>query len=220
MPLNQLTFETVTETLAANTGLTTASGSSVATTGGITSGSTVLTVASATSYTAGHGIVVAEAGTVGGRMVTWIDSIDGLELTLHDKAVSTVVAKAVTHDDRAVVLARNIRPAYGNLPVAFPAINITMEGATGNSAPGSDTGDFMFYVYCQSEPGSTGQPNTVLNLISGRIRDLLHNKESNLTNGAISIQKMWEVYRSSIIPAPEISETTHSQALRYEYIVN
>jgi len=220
MPLNQLTFEAVSEALAADTGLTTAASSSVATTGGITSGSTVLTVASATSFSAGHGITVAEAGTVGGRMVTWIESIDGLDLTLHDKAVCTVVAKAVTHDDRAVVLARNIRPAYGNLPVAFPAINITMEGAIGNDFPGSDTGDFTFYVYCQSEPRSTGQPNTVLNLISARIRALLHDKAGNLTNGAISIQKMWEVYRSPIIPAPEISETTHSQALRYEYIVN
>lgn len=220
MPLNQLIFEAVRNTLAGDSGLTTSSGSTTETTGSITAGTTALTVASATSYSAGHGILVTDAGTAAGKLATWIESIAGSVFTLHDKAVNTVSSVVVEHDDRAIVAANNILPSYGNLPAAFPAIGITQSGAIGNDFPGSDSGEFMFSVYYESEPGTVGQPATVLNLIAGRIRDLLHRHEKDISNSSISVQFLIEAYRSPIMAEPDISETTHFQAIRYEYIVN
>ena len=60
---------------------------------------------------------------------------------------------------------------------------------------------------------------TVLNLIVWRIRDLLHKPGGGVSNSAVRIQKLWEVYRSGITPEDNISETIHSRALHYEYIV-
>ena len=220
MPLSNLTFESIYYRLISDSGLVTAANSFVTTTGGITAGTAVLTVASATSFSAGHGLTIAEAGTGGGKLVTWIASIDGLDFTLYDKAVNTVVAKAVEHDDRAVVPARNILATYGNLPVRLPAIDIAQSGAIGNDFPDSDRGEITFYVYHQSEPGSAGEPNTVLSLIAARVRDLMHRNEDNIANSGIRTQIMMEVNRSPIMTEPDISETTHFQALRYEYLVN
>ena len=219
MPLNLQIFDAVRNALAGDSGLTTSSGSTTTTTGSITAGTAELTVASATSYSAGHGIQVSEAGTAGGTLSTWIKSIDGTVLTLYDKAVNTVVAKTVEHDDRAVVPADNILPSFGNLPVSFPTIGITQSGAIGNDFLGSDKGEFMMYVYVQSEPGTKGQPLTVLNLISGRIRALLHRGEGGVSNSGIRSQGLIEQYRSPVMAEPDISETTHFQALRYEYLV-
>jgi len=220
MPLSNLTFESIRYRLVSDGGLVTAANSFVTTTGGIIAGTYVLTVASATSFSAGHGITIAEAGTGGEELATWIESIDGLEFTLHDMAVNTVVAKAVEHDDRAVVPAANILAIYGNLPVRFPAIDITQEGAIGNDFPDSDRGEITFSVYYQSEPGSAGEPNTVLSLIAARILDLMHRNEDNIRNAGVRTQIMMETYRSPIMTEPGISETTHFQALRYEYLVN
>jgi len=220
MPIHQLTFEALRYRLASDSGLTTAAGSSVTTTGSMTAGTAALTVASSTSFSAGHGVLVTDAGTGGAKLATWIESIAGSVFTLHDQAVNTVSSVAVEHDDRGIVIANNIIPSYGNLPVSFPTIAITMSGAIGNDFSNSDAGDLMLYVYYQSEPGSTGQPLIVLNLISGRIRDLFHKHEEDISNGSIRVQKMWEMFKSGIIPEIDISETTHSQALRYEYMVN
>lgn len=220
MPLSNLTFESVRYRLVNDSGLVTTANSFVTTTGGITAGLAVLTVASASSFSAGHGIAIAEAGVGGGPLETWIESIDGLEFTLHDQAVNTVIAKAVEHDDQAVVPARNILASYGNLPVRLPAIFIAQAGAIGNNFPDSDTGEITFYVYHQSEPGNKGEPNTVLSLIAARIRDLIHRHERDISNSGIRVQIMMEVYRSLIMVEPGLPETTHFQALRYEYLVN
>ena len=221
MPLNLLIAEAIRNTLADDSGLTTSSGSTTETTGSITAGTKELTVASATSYSAGHGILVTDAGTSDGKLITWIESIAGSVFTLHDQAVNTVSSVVVEHDDRAVVAANDILPSFGNFPIDdCPAIRIVHSGGIGNDFSNTDAGEFMIYVYVQSEPGSTGQSFTVLNLISGRIRDLLHRQEGGITNGSINIQMLIEVFRSGIIPESDISETTHSQALRYEYMAN
>lgn len=218
MAITQQTFETIRTALSTDTGFTTASGSSTATTGGITQGTYTLTVASASTWSAGHGIRVAGAGIGGGRLLTWVESIDSLELTLHSQAATTVVSAAVTHDDRFVIEADQIKPASGNLPVAFPCCEIRMDGAEGSDFNDSSSGEIYFYLYYQSEPGSTGQPLTVLNIMADRVKDLLHKKENAISNAAVRIQLMREVYKSGIIPEEDISETTHSQAIRYEYM--
>jgi len=220
MPIHQLTFEALRYRLASDSGLTTAAGSSVTTTGSMTAGDAALTVAATTSFSAGHGILVTDAGTGGGRLATWIESIAGSVFTLHDQAVNTVSSVAVEHDDRGVVIANNIIPSYGNLPVAFPTIAMRMDGGIGNEFSNSLAGDLYLYTYVQSEPGSVGQPMTILNLICGRIRDLLHKHEEDISNGSIRVQKMWEMFVSGVVPEIDISETTHSQALRYEFMVN
>ncbi len=220
MAITQQTFETIRTALASDTGFTTASGSTTATTGGITQGTVVLTVASASTWSAGHGIRIAGAGIGGGRLLTWVESINGTELTLHSQAATTVVAAAVTHDDRFVIAANQIKPASGSLPVVFPCCDIRMSGAEGSDFNDSSAGEVYIYLYYQSEPGSTGQPLTVLNMMADRVKDLLHKKENNISNAAVRIQLMREAYKSGIIPEEDISETTHSQAIRYKYMSN
>jgi len=220
MSITQLTFEAISEELATDSGLTTASGSEVTTTGNMTAGSTDLTVASATSYSAGHGICIAGAGTSGGRYVSWIESIAGTVLTLKSKAVTTVTGAAVSHDDRFVVAANQIQPSSGNLPAVFPCIQVRMDGGEGSDFNNSMSGDVYFHIYYQSEPGSSGQPNLVLNMICDRIKDLLHDQENTISNSAVRIQLLREAFKSGVIPESDISETTHSQTLRYELMSN
>lgn len=220
MGITQLTFEAVRYRLASDTGLTTPSESTTTTTGGITEGTYALTVASAASFSAGHGISIAGAGTGGGRLLTWIESVNGAVLTLHEKAVTTVTGAVVSHDDRFVVEADQIQPADGNLPAVFPCIQIRMNGAEGYDFTGTLVGEFNLYVYYQSEPWSIGQPLTVLNLICDRIKDLLHIQGDSISNAAIFIQILREVYKSGVVPETDISETTHSQAMRYEFLSN
>ena len=220
MAITQQTFEAIRAALATDTGFTTASGSSVTTTGAITQGTATLVVASATSWSVGQGIRVAGAGTSGGRLLTWIESIAGTTFTLHTQAVTTVGAGAVSHDDRFVIAANQIKPAAGNLPVVFPCCEIRLSGAEGSDFDNSSAGECYIYLYYQSEPGSTGQPLTVLNLLADRVKDLLHKQEDSLSNAALRIQLMRQVFQSGIIPEEDISETTHSQAIRYEYMSN
>lgn len=218
MSVTQLTFEAIRGQLATDSGLTTASGSEVTTTGSITSGTNTLTVASVTSFSAGHGIKIAGAGTGGGELATWIESITGSVFTLHAKAIGTVTDAAVSHDDRAVVAASEILPAGANFPAEFPAIAIRQDGAVGYNFPDTLSGMLFLYIYYQSEPGGTGQPLTVLNLIADRIRDLLHGSEDDISNASLRIDVLREVFKSGLIPEIDISETTHSQAVHYEYM--
>lgn len=218
MSVTLLTFEAIRGRLVADSGLVTASGSDTTTTGGITGGADALVVASATSFSVGHGVTVAGAGTGGGDLATWITAIDGVTFTLHSKAVNTVVAAAVSHDDRAVIPAANILPQYGSKPVVFPCIGIRMDGAIGNSF--ADTLDGKLYIgaYVQSEPGETGQPLTVLNLICDRIKELLHRHENDISNAALQIDALIETFKTGMMPEIEISERTHSQTMTYDYM--
>jgi len=82
------------------------------------------------------------------------------------------------------------------------------------------SGDLSLFVYVQSEPGGVGQPVTTINLICDRIKSLLHKQEESISNAAIRVGALREALRIGTIPEIDISETTHSQAMRYEYIVN
>lgn len=220
MAITQRTFEAFRYALAGDSGLTTPASSIVSTTGTASAGDSTITVDAATSFSAGHGIYIANAGTGAGTLATWITSIDDTVFTLHDKVITDVTAQAVTHDDRGVVPANNIIPADGNLPVVFPAIVMRLEGSEGWDFSNSMSGELSIYVYVQSEPMGTGQPVTTLNLICDRVKSLLHKQEESISNAAIRVGALREVYKSGVIPETDISETTHSQALRYEFIVN
>lgn len=218
MSVTQLTFEAIRERLASDPGLVTGSGSETETTGGITGGQDSLVVASATSFTVGHGIQIAGAGTAGGILSTWITAIDGVTFTLHAKAVNTVVAAAVSHDDRAVVPAGNIIPQFGSQPVAFPCIGIRMDGAIGNEFANTLSGQLYIGAYLQSERDDTGQPMGVLSLICDRVKALLHRHENDISNSALRIDALLETFKTGMIPEPEMSERTHSQTMTYNYM--
>jgi hypothetical protein len=218
MSVTLLTFEAIRARLVADSGLVTASGSSTTTTGGITAGQNSLVVASASTFSVGHGICVAGAGTGGGNLITWITAISGSTLVLFAKAVTTVVGAVVSHDDRAVVAASAIIPQYGSKPVVFPCIGIRMDGAIGNDFANTLAGKLYIGAYVQSERGQTGQPATVLNLICDRIRELLHRHETDLSNSALNVDVMIERFKTGVMPEVEISETTHSQTMTYDYM--
>jgi hypothetical protein len=80
------------------------SGSSVNTTGSITSGTATLTVASATSFANNQGIVIIGAGAAGVNLVTTILSVSGTTITLNANASTTVVSAQVFHDDTAGIV--------------------------------------------------------------------------------------------------------------------
>jgi len=220
MAIGQLTFEAFRWAMANDSGLTTPANSSVTTTGTATLGATTITVAATTSFSVGHGIKIDNAGTGGSTLATWITAINSLVLTINDKIITAVTGQAVSHDDRAVVPANNIIPADGNLPASFPAIVMRLSGAEGFDFSNSMSGELSLFVYVQSEPGGTGQPATRTNLICDRIKSLLHKQEASISNAAIRVGALREALRVGTIPEIDISETTHSQALRYEYIVN
>jgi len=99
-----------------------AAGSNQSTTGSITAGSTVLTVASAIDLQVGQGISVAGAGTSGGLLVSTIQAISGTTITLLDAASTTVTNAAVNHDDttaiqQAVNIGHNVFLPEGTYPV-------------------------------------------------------------------------------------------------------
>lgn len=83
-----------------------ASGSAQTTTGGMTSGSPTLTLASALDFVNGQGIYVAGAGAAAANLVTSILSGAGTTtLTLAVNAGTTVVAHVVQHDDTVAIQA-------------------------------------------------------------------------------------------------------------------
>lgn len=219
MSVTLLTFEAIRMRLASDSGLVTASGSTTATTGGITGGQNALVVAASTSFAVGHGIKIVGAGTDGNDLLTWITAIDGTTFTLFAKAVTTVVAAAVSHDDRAVIAASAIIPQYGNKPVVFPCLGIRMDGAIGGNFSKSLSGKLYIGAYVQSEPpADPGQPLTVLSLICDRVRELLHKQENNISNSALKMDVMREGFKTGMLPEIGISERTHSQTMTYDYM--
>lgn len=82
-----------------------AGSSRTATTGSITTGTKLLTVASTTSYAAGQGISIAGAGAAGAALLTSITSISGLVITLAANASTTVTGASLTHEDTAAIQA-------------------------------------------------------------------------------------------------------------------
>jgi hypothetical protein len=79
------------------------SGSIVTTTGGISSSSYSLTVASPAGWISGMGIAVAGAGSGGSLLVTSVSSIAGSVFTLATAASTTVSGATVWHNDTAAI---------------------------------------------------------------------------------------------------------------------
>jgi hypothetical protein len=69
------------------------------TTGSITAGSNLLTVAAVGTMAVGRVVRVAGAGTAGRNLVSVITNVSGLVVTLTDNAVATVTSAAVTNAD-------------------------------------------------------------------------------------------------------------------------
>jgi len=220
MAITQRLFETLRYRLAGDPGLTTPASSATTTTGTASVGSADLTLAATTSFSVGHGLTVANAGTGGGVLETWITAINGSVATLHDKVITEVTAQAVSHNDAFCVLPARIVPVDGNKPAGYPTIALGLEVAEENDFRNSTSGELHLYIYVQSEPGGAGQPMTRLNMIADRVHALYHRQESPISNAAIRIQALIERNKSIMIPEIDISETTHSQHLRYEVMAN
>ena len=121
-----------------------ASGSSESTTGSITAGSSVLTLASPIDFQNGQGISVAGAGTSGALLVTSIASGAGTTtLTLAESAATTVSNAQILHDDSAAINA------------ALSALSLT-------------TGGTIYFpdgvYYCNGPATTTNGYNTILAL--------------------------------------------------------
>lgn len=86
------------------------------TTGSITSGSNTLTVASASTWKVGHGILVAGAGAASADLTTTVTAIDGVTFTLEDAASTTVAGAAVYHDDTVAFATAILNNGNINLP--------------------------------------------------------------------------------------------------------
>jgi hypothetical protein len=83
-----------------------AAGIITTTTGSITASSKTLTVASATGWSIGMGIAVANAGTGGNtELITSVTNISGTTFTLNDAAITTATTQTVNHDDTAAIAA-------------------------------------------------------------------------------------------------------------------
>lgn len=77
-----------------------ASGVITTTTGTISSGTNSLSVASASGWSVGMGIAIANAGTGGNtELITYITGINGTTFTIYDNASTTATGQIVNHDD-------------------------------------------------------------------------------------------------------------------------
>lgn len=86
-----------------------ASGSIATTTGSITSGSNSLIVASATGWSVGMGIAVANAGSGGTtELISSVTAVSGTTFTLANNAAATSTTQTVNHDDSAALCAAAI----------------------------------------------------------------------------------------------------------------
>jgi hypothetical protein len=81
-----------------------ASGSATKFTGTIASGSKTLTLASSTpDFEVGQGILITGAGASSGNLLTKVDAVAGLSITLHDAASTTRSSTNVQHDDTVAI---------------------------------------------------------------------------------------------------------------------
>jgi hypothetical protein len=80
-----------------------ASPSAALTTGSITSGTNTLTIASASEWEVGHGILIVGAGTAGADLITKVTAIAGTTFTLQNNASTTVSGARVQHDNSEAI---------------------------------------------------------------------------------------------------------------------
>lgn len=134
------------------------SNSTTTTTGGITSGTPTLVVASAASFVIGQGIYVVGAGAAGAVLETTITNIVGTTFTLAANAGATVVAAATGHSDTAGIQAALDFAASANVgasgEVRLPAGVFNVSGIT---IPHECwlVGNGQRSTYLQSIPGAT-----------------------------------------------------------------
>jgi hypothetical protein len=100
-----------------------ASPESALTTGSISATSTTLTIASASRWKTGQGILVAGAGVAGADLITSVVAISGTTFTLADAASTTVAGVRVQHDNTAALQAAvnahlNVTVPHGDYLVA------------------------------------------------------------------------------------------------------
>lgn len=118
-----------------------AAGIITTTTGSITEGQNILTVASATGWAIGMGIAVANAGSGGNtELITSVTAISGNTFTLQANAISTVISQTVNHDDTVAIATAiasgnpvKIRAGNYNITSGFTISNpITLQGEGGD----------------------------------------------------------------------------------------
>lgn len=98
-----------------------ASGSAQTFIGSITAGSKNLSVTTSSDFKAGQGIKILGAAQNGWDLITTIESVNGLNITLTVAATTTATARAVYHDDTlAINNAINLLAGVGG-EVRFPA---------------------------------------------------------------------------------------------------
>jgi hypothetical protein len=143
------------------------------TTGTNNSGQNVVNVSSSATFTAGEGVAIQNAGTGGNtELISYITSISGNALTLHDNLVSTITSgQNVTHDDtRALTDAAqsglnvHLRSGYYNVTSAiiFNGTEIFQgDGLSDYGAPGTPTtGSNASIIW------NRGKTNNVLDLVT------------------------------------------------------
>lgn len=171
-----------------------AAGVKTTTTGTISSGANTLVVASATGWSIGMGIAVANAGAGGNtELITSVTVINGTTFTLAANAISTATGQTVNHDDTAAIQAavNAVSASLQRLHIRAGNYNVTSEITL--AAPIFITGDGAVDNLTKSLPqqsatGGTviwnrGKTNNVFNISSGyvQIRDLTIQQAAGIT---------------------------------------
>jgi hypothetical protein len=136
-----------------------ASGSAQTTTGSITTGTNLLTVASAIDFAVGQGISVAGAGAAGALLVSSVTAINGLVLTLAGNAGTSVTGAVVKHDDTAAIQAALTSVQAGGtvfLPDGYYRVSSTLSVVSNPAwSTISIAGPQLVYAYASQFAAST-----------------------------------------------------------------
>ena len=98
-----------------------AAGVATTTTGSITTGTALLTVASVANWRVGHGIRITGAGSAGEVLNTTIIAINGNVFTLNHNASTTVSSATVSHTDTAALQTALSAASNNDKPIYLPA---------------------------------------------------------------------------------------------------
>jgi len=114
----------------------------------------------------------------------------------------------------ALVAAANIHIAQRPQEVGYPCITLDLDGSRGGNFANVMSGYLTIQVYTQA----SSQPAAALDAICYQISALLHEQETNISNGSVSVGVMQETYLSPVISEIDEPVDTRSQTLRYYYI--
>lgn len=125
------------------------------------------------------------------------------------------VRTALVNDETltALVSASNIRPANVDVGLDFPAIRIRIEGGEDNDFPNSVRGRVYIHAFHQG-----AKPFTTINQIQDAIKDVLHHKETSVSNVSIDIKYLVRSHLTTMIPEIEMAKGTFSKVAYYDYI--